>query len=80
MSITLRRHHRRGTCSWREFTRALEQARFVLVRKHGSHAVYVHEPSGHTLALLCSGRDVPNGTLAKLLRSVRSITGLDLEF
>jgi predicted RNA binding protein YcfA (HicA-like mRNA interferase family) len=79
MCTALKRHHRRGTCSWRQLLRALERSHFVFARGHGSHLIYVHEPTGHAVAVLCGGRDVANGTLAKLVRSVRRITGIDLD-
>lgn len=78
MCTTLKRHHRRGTYSWREITRALGRAGFAFARKSGSHAIYVHRPTGHTVTVLRGG-DVKNGTLAKLLREVHQITGFELE-
>lgn len=80
MGTKSRRNHRRGTCSWRMLIRALEREDFTTSRNHGSHVVLVHEPTGHTVALLRGGRDVPNGTLAGLLRAVNTITGHDLQW
>ncbi len=79
MCTSLKRHHRRGTCSWREIARSLERAEFSFSRNSGSHAIYVHRPTGHTVAVLRGARDVKNGTLAKLLREVHEITGFELE-
>jgi len=79
MCTTLKRHHRRGTCSWRELLRALERADFSFARNSSSHVIYLHRPTGHTVAVLRGARDVKNGTLAKLLREVHEITGFDLE-
>lgn len=79
MCMTLKRHHRRGTCSWRELLRALERADFSFARNSGSHAIYVHRATGHTVAVLRGARDVKNGTLAKLLREVHEITGCELD-
>lgn len=78
MCTSLKRHHRRGTYSWREIARALERAGFSFCRVSGSHAIYVH-PTGHAVAVLRNARDVKNGTLAKLLREVHEITGCQLD-
>jgi len=80
MGTKSRRNHRRGTCSWRELLRSLERAHFTTLRNHGSHVILVYVPTGHTVALLRGGRDVPNGTLAGLLRAVNTITGRDLQW
>lgn len=78
MQTMLKRHHRRGTCHWRDLIRALEAADFVFARMCGSHAIYLHRPTGHTVPVPLSKQDVSNGTLAKLLREVREITGCGL--
>lgn len=80
MCTTLKRHHRRGSYCWRELIRALERSGFAFTRNSGSHAIYVHRPSGHAVAVLRGGaRDAKNGTLSKLLREVHEITGSELD-
>ena len=78
MQTMVKRHHRRGTCHWRDLIRALEDADFVFARKSGSHAVYLHRPTGHTVPVPLSKQDVSNGTLSSLLRAAREIIGYEL--
>lgn len=78
MQTMLKRHHRRGTCHWRDLIRALEDADFVFVRNSGSHAIYLHRPTRHTVAVLRGGRDVSRVTLGRLLHVVREIIGYEL--
>ena len=58
-----------------KLARALEKAGFVLDRTTGSHSVYYH-PITHKRAVVpMHGKDIPKGTLNKLLKEA----GIDKE-
>ncbi len=55
--------------SAREVIAALRRAGFEVDRQEGSHVVMVHEGSGRVAVVpMHGGRDVPAGTLRKILR------------
>ncbi len=67
------------TCKRRELIRALKREGFYLARSGGPHDVFVHGECGGNIPVPRHARDIPNGTLAKILRAVKSISGEDLE-
>ena len=75
MSTLVKRHHRRGSCCRRVLIQALERAGFSFARSKATHAMYRHHLTGHTIAVPLGSRELKNGTLAKLLREIRGITG-----
>jgi len=54
----------------REVVRVLERLGFRRIRQSGSHAVYQHPDGRWTTVPIHPGRDVPKGTLHKILRDI----------
>jgi predicted RNA binding protein YcfA (HicA-like mRNA interferase family) len=67
------------TCKRRELIQALKREGFYLARSGGPHDVFVHGECGGNIPVPRHARDIPNGTLASILRAVKSISGEDLE-
>jgi predicted RNA binding protein YcfA (HicA-like mRNA interferase family) len=67
------------TCSQRELLRALKRAGFYRARSRGPHEVFVHSEFGGSILVPKHQKDIANGTLAKILRAVKAITGEDLD-
>ncbi|MBV8461058.1 MAG: type II toxin-antitoxin system HicA family toxin [Candidatus Eremiobacteraeota bacterium] len=49
--------------------RAFQRAGFVIARQHGSH-VLLRRGTLRTVVPMHSGRDIPKGTLSRILRDV----------
>jgi predicted RNA binding protein YcfA (HicA-like mRNA interferase family) len=53
--------------SWQQVVKALKRAGFVLDRQKGSHMVYYHPETNHTV-VVPRHRTIKTGTLRELLR------------
>jgi predicted RNA binding protein YcfA (HicA-like mRNA interferase family) len=53
--------------TWQQVTKALERAGFVFDRQKGSHLVYYHPQTNHTV-VVPKHREVKIGTLREILR------------
>jgi predicted RNA binding protein YcfA (HicA-like mRNA interferase family) len=52
-----------------EMVRVLKRLGFELDHQHGSHAFYVH-PDGRTTTIAIHRKDLPRGTMIKILRDI----------
>lgn len=53
--------------TWKQVVKALERAGFVFDRQKGSHAVYYHPETNHTV-VVPKHREIMKGTLREILR------------
>lgn len=53
--------------TWRQVTSALERAGFVFDRQRGSHMVYYHPETNHTV-IVPRHKEIKTGTLREILR------------
>jgi predicted RNA binding protein YcfA (HicA-like mRNA interferase family) len=53
-----------------ELVRILERLGFVRTHQKGSHATYRHPDGCRTVVPIHAGRDLPLGTLRKILRDI----------
>ena len=53
--------------SWHQVVRAIERARFMFDRQKGSHLVYYHPETNHTV-VIPRHQNIKTGTLREILR------------
>lgn len=53
--------------TWQQVVRALERAGFMFDRQKGSHMVYYHPETNHTV-IVPRHREIKTGTLREILR------------
>lgn len=51
-----------------KLAKALEKAGFILERTTGSHSIYYHPQTRRKAVVPIHGKDIPKGTLSKLLK------------